>query len=108
MTLSAGIVKKAFAFLHLFKAEDSGISFIKRHRADVGAKFNGFYTPDRKLKGKEYSRDSKQDESLHSWFSFENLAHSFWMLNTAPTQSLRILYLRGTQPTIYQGKKTSV
>jgi hypothetical protein len=88
MTLSTGIVKKAFAFLHLFKAEDSGVTrFIQRHRADIGAQFNGSYTPDRNLKGKEYSCHSKQDESLHSWFSFENLAHSFWMLNTAPTQS---------------------
>jgi hypothetical protein len=88
MAFSTGIVKEAFAFLYLLKAEDSSVSLcIQRHCADIRVKFNGNYTPHSYLKSEKYRCHSKQDESLHSWFSFENLAHSFWILNTAWTQS---------------------
>jgi hypothetical protein len=67
MTLRAGIVKQALAFLHFFKTEEGSITrLICLYRAHIGAQFNGSYTPNRNLKGKEYSCHSKQDESLHS------------------------------------------
>src|ERR687886_1852685 len=101
MALCPGIVKQAFAFLHLFEAEGNGATrFIRLYRADFSSKFNRCYTTDRDLKCEEYSRYNKQDESLHSWFSFKNLAHSFWLLNTAPTQSRAHPLYEGASPSI--------